>query len=293
MQTNKQISDRQFAPVVSIGVPVHNGAQYIEGCLENLLAQDHSNIIINIFENYSTDATIELLQPYLNDPRVRLHPAQSFLPAVDNFLRAWKFVSDESEFFMLIACDDRISKNYLSLGVMNLIQNPEKSLVAGTVYHSSLSGENVQIKMSKKSIDRTAFLKFGEAMKKRQFPAPFIYGVYRGKNCVRTIQEAANAYPSAWGNDRLAVRYFILRGEFLLVPGMQFYFLTGSLSGKLYGAKTKKDRFFQLMRYTQALWAYRNEAGSLGVMDRLKYAIWCFRTAEADTTYSIEKIILK
>lgn len=290
---NDTINDGQSTPIVSIGVPVHNGAKFIQGCLENLLAQDHPHIIINIFENSSTDSTVEIIQPHLDDPRIRLHSAETFLSAIENFARAWKYISNESEFFMLIACDDRISSNYISLGLSSLLDNPQKCLAAGTVHHSSPVGGNIPIQMSLKSIDPHAFRNIRDSLKKRQFPAPFIYGLYRGKQCIQTIQDAVRDYPSPWGNDRLAVRYFILRGEFLHVPEMQFFFLTGSQSGKIYGAKTKKDRLRELLRYTRALWSRRHDQKPLGLADRVKFAIWCFRTAEADTTYSIEKIILK
>ncbi len=283
----------QTTPLVSVGVPVHNGAPYIIDCIENLLRQDHPNIVINVFENCSTDNTVSLILPLLEDPRIRLHPAQSFLSAVENFSRAWDHVSSESEFFMLVACDDRISENYISSGVQNLLTHPGKEVVAGTVFHVSPNGVMKVIPLATKAIDPDAFRTLAGAMKKSQFPAPFIYGIYRGKEAVRVIQEAVRDYPSVWGNDRLALRYFILQRKFLLAPEMQFYFLTGSQSGALYGAASKRDRLSQLWKYCRALLSQRKHFEPLGFFGRIKFALWCFRSAEADTTYSIEKIILK
>ena len=51
-------------PLVTIGVPVFNGAFYIENALESLLAQSYENIEIIISDNNSSDATPLILEKY-------------------------------------------------------------------------------------------------------------------------------------------------------------------------------------------------------------------------------------
>jgi len=59
-------------PRASIVVAVYNGAASIEACIQSLLALDypHDEMEILVVDNGSTDATVELLQPY--EGRIRI-----------------------------------------------------------------------------------------------------------------------------------------------------------------------------------------------------------------------------
>lgn len=59
-------------PLVSIGLPVYNGAQYLEESIESLLAQTYRNIELIICDNCSSDESGDICRRIAEqDPRVR------------------------------------------------------------------------------------------------------------------------------------------------------------------------------------------------------------------------------
>ena len=60
------------APLVSIGVPVYNGEEFIEKRLESILNQTFTDFEVIISDNASTDRTQEICKKYeKNDKRIR------------------------------------------------------------------------------------------------------------------------------------------------------------------------------------------------------------------------------
>jgi glycosyltransferase involved in cell wall biosynthesis len=59
------LSDEQ--PLVTIGIPVYNGEEYIRSALDSLLSQQYKNIKIIISDNASTDHTAEICKYYLEE----------------------------------------------------------------------------------------------------------------------------------------------------------------------------------------------------------------------------------
>ena len=61
----------QDLPVVSVLMPVHNGAAFVRRALESLLDQTLTDWELVIIDDGSDDGTGDLLAPYLADPRCR------------------------------------------------------------------------------------------------------------------------------------------------------------------------------------------------------------------------------
>ena len=57
---------------VTVIVPVHNGAKYIERCIESILNQSYKDIDILIINDNSTDATMDIVNKYLKLPSIKL-----------------------------------------------------------------------------------------------------------------------------------------------------------------------------------------------------------------------------
>jgi glycosyltransferase involved in cell wall biosynthesis len=73
------LSEADRAPKVSIGLPVRNGARYLEQSLDALLAQSFTDFELIISDNASTDSTTAICKSYAaRDPRIR------FLRQADN-----------------------------------------------------------------------------------------------------------------------------------------------------------------------------------------------------------------
>ena len=73
-------------PLVCICVPCYNAEQTIAETLESILNQTYSNIEIHIFDNASTDNTVEVVKAIADD-RIYFHLAESTGTAESNFTR--------------------------------------------------------------------------------------------------------------------------------------------------------------------------------------------------------------
>jgi glycosyltransferase involved in cell wall biosynthesis len=103
----------QMQTLVSIGMGVYNGENYIRQALDSLLEQDYHNFEIIISDNASTDATGEIAKEYAeSDARVKYFRQTENISPEKN----WKFVFDSAMgvYYMGISHDDMRDANWLS-----------------------------------------------------------------------------------------------------------------------------------------------------------------------------------
>jgi glycosyltransferase involved in cell wall biosynthesis len=93
------------SPIVSIGMPVFNGADYIHRSLGSLLAQDYDDFEIIISDNASTDQTEEICRQFVReDNRIRYVRNQTNLGAARNYNNVFHLA--RGRFFKWAAHDD-------------------------------------------------------------------------------------------------------------------------------------------------------------------------------------------
>lgn len=98
-------ADSVMPALVSIGVPVRNGAPLIDRALVSLRAQTWPNLEIVVSDNASTDATEAILERHAaEDSRVVVSRTDRVLTAYENFQRVLELTS--GELFMWAAHDD-------------------------------------------------------------------------------------------------------------------------------------------------------------------------------------------
>ena len=101
-------------PVVSIGMPVFNGALFIREALDLILGQTFRDFELIISDNASTDETKAICLEYAaRDPRIRYVRQVENLGAIANL----QFVLDQAvgEYFMWAAYDDLRSKKFIEI----------------------------------------------------------------------------------------------------------------------------------------------------------------------------------
>lgn len=97
--------------LLSIGMPVYNGAKFIDKSIHSLLAQKYDNFELIISDNASTDETKEICLKYAKlDGRIRYIRQENNIGASANF----QYVLGEAtgEYFMWAAADDMWDKNW-------------------------------------------------------------------------------------------------------------------------------------------------------------------------------------
>lgn len=111
------------APRVTIGVPIHNEARFLDAALHSLLAQDYPNFEVLVSDNASDDETRAIcLAHAARDPRLRYERLDANIGATANFRRVQERA--EGHYFMWAAGHDLWSPGLLSECVALLENHP-------------------------------------------------------------------------------------------------------------------------------------------------------------------------
>jgi glycosyltransferase involved in cell wall biosynthesis len=114
-------------PLVSFGLPVHNGERFLPTCLESLLAQTYANFEIVISDNASTDGTWSIIQSLAaRDCRVRPFRTSRNLGGAWNHNRVLELAC--GEYFRWCGADDVIAPRFVEACVAALEQTPRAVL---------------------------------------------------------------------------------------------------------------------------------------------------------------------
>lgn len=115
-------------PAITVGFPVYNGARFLRGALDSLLAQDHPSFEIVISDNGSTDETRLICEEYASaDRRIRLLANDVNRGAAWNFNNVVHHAS--GQYFMWAAHDDLWRSDCLSRYADALDRDAEAVLV--------------------------------------------------------------------------------------------------------------------------------------------------------------------
>jgi len=125
--------------LVSIGLPVRNGAGTIERAVKSVLAQDYEHWQLIICDNASTDGTEEFCREAArSDERIvyRRHPQNT--GHFNNFVTALRLA--DGEFFRWIGDDDFLEPGCLSRSLAVFAENPRLLLVTSQVAYTGEDG---------------------------------------------------------------------------------------------------------------------------------------------------------
>lgn len=117
-------------PLVSIGLPVYNGARYLKSTLNALLSQDYTNLEILISDNASTDSTAQIAQDYSRAyPMITYSRNEKNIGAAGNFSSV--FTRARGKYFMWASDHDLWSPSLISRGVQIMEQDTRVVLCFG------------------------------------------------------------------------------------------------------------------------------------------------------------------
>jgi glycosyltransferase involved in cell wall biosynthesis len=99
-------------PLVSVGIPVFNGAEFIRDSIESILAQTYTAFELIISDNGSTDGTTEICREYAaQDKRIRFYRNECNIGATKNFRKVFEL--SRGTYFKWQSYDDMCSNNVL------------------------------------------------------------------------------------------------------------------------------------------------------------------------------------
>lgn len=127
-------------PLVSIVTPVYNGEEYIQECIESVLAQTYQNWEYIIVNNCSTDGTLEIVTSYAErHPKVKVYNNDRLVNARQNHNRAVTRMAPASKYCKLLHADDWLFPNCIEMMVRVNEANPS----VGIVGSYGLAGDRV------------------------------------------------------------------------------------------------------------------------------------------------------
>ena len=110
-------------PILSVGLPVYNGEQFLEASLDSILAQTFADFELIISDNGSTDRTEEICRTYAeSDPRIRYVRQTENLGASRNFNYVFEVAS--GDIFRWASHDDLCEPQLFERCVQALLDAP-------------------------------------------------------------------------------------------------------------------------------------------------------------------------
>lgn len=115
------------SPIVTIGLPVYNSERYVETSLQSLLNQTHSNFVLIISDNASTDRTGEICMRYAAaDPRIQYSRNEVNIGNPGNFNRIASMTT--TKYLKWSTADDFWEPTFLERGLEVMERDPSIAL---------------------------------------------------------------------------------------------------------------------------------------------------------------------
>jgi glycosyltransferase involved in cell wall biosynthesis len=125
--------------LVSIGLPVRNGAERIERVVKSVLEQDHERLQLVISDNASTDGTEELCRDLVKaDSRITYHRHPENVGLFNNFVGTMRLA--EGEFFRWVSDDDWLEPACVSRSLQVFGKDDRLILVTAQISYTGDDG---------------------------------------------------------------------------------------------------------------------------------------------------------
>jgi len=202
---------------LAVGLPVFNGANFIEKTLAALRAQTMSDFTLTIADNASTDATPAIIAAAAAaDTRVTTIRQTHNLGAAPNYNAAYRS-APPSDYFAWVAHDDLPQPTFFAACIAALDANPDAVLAfcrtAIVNPHGTVIGE-FPGRPDAASPDRA--VRLGDVLRsKSNHP---VFGVIR-----RSALDHTHLHASYTGSDRTLLVELALRGRFVEIPEALFH----------------------------------------------------------------------
>jgi glycosyltransferase involved in cell wall biosynthesis len=204
------------SPLISIGLPVRNGARFLAEAIDSLLSQSYSNFELIISDNASSDETEAICRAYASkDERIRYYRSDHDVGLANNF--NYLFIRARGIYFKWAAADDVHESDWLARCLEILESDPEVVLAYGRAEFVDQDGAPLE------EIDPGFDLRSGAASERLRYVirasswVNAIFGLVRSEALAKT-----QLFPSYPGGDYTVLAELALQGKFVEVPELLF-----------------------------------------------------------------------
>jgi glycosyltransferase involved in cell wall biosynthesis len=204
--------------IVSIGLPVFNGADYIKQAIDSILAQTYTNFELIISDNASTDKTQQICLDYAKrDKRIRYYRNKENIGAAANFNRV--FLLSSGKYFKWAAHDDVLGPDFLLKCIEILEANPSVVLCHSKTGRINERGELTgEYDFDSKTNWAKPHNRFGDLILFDNDAWVALFGLMRSDSLRKT--QLLGSYESA---DRNLLAEISLVGEIYSIPETLFF----------------------------------------------------------------------
>lgn len=184
-------------PLVSICIPVYNGAPFIGRALDFCLKQTYKNIEVVVVDDASTDETAQIVKEYAaKDARVRYFLNEKNFGLGKNFLRSFELAS--GDLVQHLGCDDWLDLNYVEEKIKLFNKYPDAAFIGCGVISNIKDPKSGEFKEQSRNAERPGI-----------YTADFTFkNFYRGVNIMGTtalsrrdevVKNFMATVPNGWG----------------------------------------------------------------------------------------------
>ncbi len=150
-------------PLVSICIPVFNKEEYVEETIQSVLSQTYENWELIFCDNSSTDGTVNIINKFLTDKRIKLYENDKNYGLVYNYKKVFGLGSGKYQ--KMLFADDIIYPTCLEEQVA-VLEDPENSNVILSAVGRGIINQNSKLIMKMKSSYKPGITKGEKAVLK-------------------------------------------------------------------------------------------------------------------------------
>lgn len=202
---------------VAIGMPVYNGAKYIQSTLQSLLNQTFADFSILICDDGSTDGTLDICHAFAaRDMRIKIIRNNTRLGGARNFNKT--FSLSHGEFFMWASQDDIFHPDYIAKCLKRLKESPDCIMALSEIAFIDENGNSRAINYSNIGTEGMPVeLRIREVFRRLGWWA--IYGIIRSEMLRKT-----KMYRCEFAGDVVLIVDLLLQGNIAKVDERLFFY---------------------------------------------------------------------
>jgi glycosyltransferase involved in cell wall biosynthesis len=226
--------------LVTIGLPVYNGAAFLDAALASLSRQTFKDMEILISDNASTDETPDIISRWASqDSRIRYHRQPHNIGVVANF--QWVLDNTQSRWFAYAAYDDLWSQNFVQSLYDAAMEKSDIRLSAPrmvTLFEDGREDRHIPFVESLRTASGLNRIRLGLATAH----SGWYYGLFDRITFLDVI-ENSKSFKHIWSFDFVRLLPFIFAGTATGSDSAVYYKRQTPLSDERYRPKSAKDQF--------------------------------------------------